>query len=57
MKLFISWSGSLSRKLGEALRLWFPAVIQSIKPYFTPSDIDKGARWNNEIAKELETSE
>ena len=57
MKVFISWSGSLSGKLGEALRDWLPSVLQMVKPYFTPSDIEKGTRWANEIGKELELSE
>ncbi len=55
-KVFISWSGDLSRKLGEALRNWLPAALQYVKPYFSPDDIEKGAKWNSEIAKELETS-
>lgn len=55
-KVFISWSGELSRKLGEALRNWLPAALQYVKPYFSPDDIEKGAKWNSEIAKELETS-
>lgn len=55
-KVFISWSGDLSRKLGEALRNWLPASLQYVKPYFSPDDIEKGAKWNSEIAKELETS-
>lgn len=57
MKVFISWSGAHSKKFAEALRNWLPSVLQLVKPYFTPSDIEKGTRWNTEIAKELETSE
>jgi len=56
MKVFISWSGKNSKKFGETLRDWLPAVLQFVKPYFTPSDIEKGSRWNSEIAKELESS-
>jgi len=56
-KVFISWSGELSRKLGESLRNWLPAALQYVKPYFSPDDIEKGAKWNSEIAKELETSD
>lgn len=56
MKVFISWSGDLSRQLGEALRDWLPAVIQNVRPFFTPNDIEKGARWGKDIATELEQS-
>lgn len=53
-KVFISWSGDLSKRLGEALRKWLPGVLQYVKPYFTPDDIEKGAKWNSDIARELE---
>lgn len=53
-KVFISWSGDLSKRLGEALRKWLPGVLQYVRPYFTPDDIEKGAKWNSDIARELE---
>ena len=56
MKVFISWSGDLSQQIAEEIRKWLPSVIQVIKPYFTPDDISKGARWSTEISKELEQS-
>jgi uncharacterized UPF0146 family protein len=54
MKVFISWSGQLSKKLADILNNWLPSVIQAVKPYYTPEDIAKGSRWSAEIAKELE---
>lgn len=57
MKIFISWSGDLSREIGEIFRKWVPGVLQVVKPYFTPDDVEKGTRWNVEIAKELEQSQ
>jgi hypothetical protein len=56
MKVFISWSGERSRKFGEILRDWLPGVIQAVRPYFTPDDLEKGARWDSEISKELHES-
>jgi hypothetical protein len=57
MKVFISWSGDHSKKLGEALKEWLPGVLQRVQPYFTPSDIEKGARWASEIATELSNAQ
>src|SRR6516225_461361 len=57
MKVFISWSGERSKQLGGAIREWLANVWQFTRPYFTPSDIEKGARWDNEISKELEQSQ
>ena len=57
VKVFVSWSGPLSNKLADAFRTWLPAALQSVEPYFTPADIEKGARWHTDISKELEESE
>jgi hypothetical protein len=56
MRVFISWSGELSRQIGEALRNWLPSALQYVKPYFSPADIEKGARWAAEISNELSSS-
>ncbi|MDQ6785441.1 MAG: toll/interleukin-1 receptor domain-containing protein [Acidobacteriota bacterium] len=53
MKVFISWSGNSSRLVAEALSDWLQRVIQAVKPFYSP-DIDKGAKWSNEIDDALE---
>jgi len=56
MKVFISWSGDLSKNIAEIFRQWLPSVIQAVKPYYSPDDVAKGTRWNTEISKELDES-
>ncbi len=48
-KVFISWSGDLSNKLADAVREWLPDVLQFVKLYFTPSDIEKDAKLSSDI--------
>lgn len=56
MKVFISWSGEESRRVGEQLRDWLPNVLQNAQPYFTPNDIEKGAKWSTEVFAQLADS-
>jgi hypothetical protein len=54
MKVFLSWSGERGLEVAKVFKEYIPYVIQSVTPYFSSSDIDKGARWSTDIAKELE---
>ncbi|PYV30457.1 MAG: hypothetical protein DMG22_20315 [Acidobacteria bacterium] len=53
MKVFISWSGSLSKRVAAALRDWLPTVLQAVEPWMSAEDIEKGARWGSDVAVEL----
>ena len=54
MEVFICWSGNTSKRLAEVFRDWLPLVIQAVKPYFSPEDVEKGAKWFSEISEKLE---
>lgn len=54
LKVFISWSGDKSRAVALALRDWLPGVINNVDPFVSSKDIDPGARWQAEVAGQLE---
>jgi hypothetical protein len=53
-RVFLAWSGSRSKAVATALRKWLPNVIQTIEPWMSENDIDKGARWLKEISGQLQ---
>lgn len=57
MKIFISWSESRSKAMAEALKNWIPDVIQACEPWLSSEDIDPGARWSIDLAKQLEEAQ
>ena len=56
MKVFISWSGEISHKVGIVLHGWLPSVIQALEPYISSEDIAKGTRGMADISEGLEHS-
>jgi hypothetical protein len=53
VKVFISWSGARSKAVATALRGWIPDLIQTVEPWMSQVDMEAGARWGQNIAKEL----
>ena len=53
MKVFLSWSGERSRRVGELLDEWLQCVLQALNPWMSSKDIDRGTLWFNEINNQL----
>ncbi len=53
MKVFISWSGELSKKVADAINKWLPCLLQTVKIFYSPEDIEKGENWDQRISAEL----
>ena len=55
MLVFISWSGDRSKGVAETFSKWIVQVIQAVEPWIS-GEIEKGTRWNEEVAAKLEES-
>ncbi len=53
MKIFISWSGDLSKTVAQHLGDWLKGVIQATEPWISTKNIDSGSVWFNKIRTEL----
>jgi len=49
----LSWSGDRSKAAAEGLGAWLAKVIQAVEPWIS-SGIEKGGRWQSEIAERLD---
>lgn len=53
MQIYLAWSGTRSGAVGKAFAEWLPRVLHFLQPFFSPKDIEKGARWQNELENKL----
>lgn len=52
LKVFISWSGDLSKRVGLCIKNFLELVIQSLD-IFISLELERGSIWNSSINKEL----
>src|SRR5437762_13662094 len=57
MKVFISWSGDLSKAVAEILKSWLKCVLQATEPFLSTEDIDKGSLWFGELSDQLKDTQ
>jgi hypothetical protein len=53
MKVFLSWSGTLTKRVAELLRDWLPNVLQNVDPWISSEDIEKGEIWFTSIGEAI----
>ena len=54
MKVFISWSGTRSKKTAALLHKWLPQIINEIEPWMSDNDLKAGGDWSQEIRGALD---
>ena len=55
MRVFISWSGEVSRQVGNVFNDYLPCVLNSCQPFYSP-EMNKGTIWFGRIVDELDQS-
>lgn len=55
MRVFVSWSGELSQGVATILHKYLPLMLQGLDVFVSKHDIESGARWGVQLAKELES--
>src|SRR5690242_4912467 len=57
MKVFVSWSGPLSKGIALELREWLPNVLQGLEVFMSSEDIRSGSRWFEDGGRQLQASD
>src|ERR1700761_123448 len=56
MKVFITWSSENSRRIALALHDLIGKILQTVEPFMSEKDVDRGTRWQAGLASELDTA-
>ncbi|MFF3066591.1 hypothetical protein ACFVQ3_18790, partial [Oerskovia sp. NPDC057915] len=56
LKIFISWSGELSKNITRIIRMWLPKMFDRIDPWMSDIDIQAGTRGLQLIESRLNES-
>ncbi|MFE5878356.1 TIR domain-containing protein [Rhodococcus sp. NPDC056506] len=56
VKIFISWSGDLSREITKVIHAWLPKMIDRVDPWMSDIDVQAGSRALQDIETRLNES-
>jgi len=56
MKVFISWSGELSKEIASVLKKFIQCLFNYVDVFYSQEDIENGQNWDSVISKELAES-
>lgn len=55
-KVFISWSGELSKQVAALFKKWLPTIIQELEPFFSKKDVSKGGKAMEDVINAMRKS-
>lgn len=53
MKVFLSWSGHIGRRVAHAWYDWLPRALQAVEPWLPEETLPKGGRWPTDLHASL----
>ncbi|MFH1958310.1 MAG: hypothetical protein ABIJ15_07545 [bacterium] len=57
MKVFVSWSGTMSQQIAALFHKYLPCMLQNLEVFMSKHDIESGVRWASTLAGELEQTD
>ena len=55
MKVYIAWSGKISKEVASILNSWLPLMNPHIETFFSAEDIPTGIFWHDALRREIVT--
>jgi hypothetical protein len=56
MKVFLSWSGTLSQRAADMFHKYLPLMLQGLDVFMSKHSVESGARWSLDLARQLDES-
>lgn len=57
MRIFLSWSGELSKAVAKEFAKWLPKILSPVKPWMSQHEIKAGTVWEEELFHNLNNTD